>query len=126
MISTQKQRILAYGTKIMLYRLSARLNKDEVILTGCSEASETIAALSKGLFDMVIVDHLARDAETICQAAVSSTRVPVVLMIRESDADWKQLRRLEVDGYLFDEAGSLEMMARIRALSRRKAVYQPV
>lgn len=126
MVNAEKLNILAYGTRIMLYRLAARLNKDEVSLTGCTEANQVISNLSKEPFDMVIIDNFAADAEIVCHEVIGTTRVPVALMLRESDADWKKLRGVEVDGYLFDEAGSLEMMARIRAFSRRKPACEPV
>jgi len=72
--------------------------------------------------DIVIVDNLMKNAEAICETAAVITRAPVALLLRESVADWKKLRSLEVDGYLPDTAGTLELMARIKAFSRRKPV----
>jgi DNA-binding response OmpR family regulator len=124
MITRLKLKILAFGSQIMLHRLTARVDKDEVSLTDCSEASAAENILGKEQFDMVIVDNLVKDAEAICQDVFDAAKVPVALMLRESGADWRKLRKLNVDGYLPDEAGSAELMARIKAFSRRKPIRQ--
>ena len=52
-----KLKVLAFGSHIMLRRLIAQVDEDEVVVTACSEAAEAVDKLSKEHFDMVIVDH---------------------------------------------------------------------
>ncbi len=52
-----KLKVLAFGSHIMLRRLIAHVDEDEVVITGCSEAAEAVDKPSKEHFDMVIVDH---------------------------------------------------------------------
>ncbi len=121
MVTQLKLKILAFGSQIMLSRLTARLDLSEVDVTVCTESSKAVEALNKEPFDMVIVDSLAVNAEIVCRDAFFTAKAPVALMLSEFAADWKKLLILSVDGYLPDEAGSVELMARIRAFSRRKS-----
>ncbi len=106
----------------MIHRLESRVDKEEVSITGCPEGADVENLLTKEQFDMIIVDNLGKDTEAVCRDAVCIGKAPVTLMVREKGVDWKNLRHLNVDGYLPDEAGSVELMARIRAYSRRKSV----
>jgi DNA-binding response OmpR family regulator len=121
-----KLKVLAFGDDIMLHRLISQVDEDEVEVTGCSGVAEAVDKLSKEHFDMVIVDHFVKDAELVCRNAVNITRVPVAVMMQEKFADWKALRKLEADGYIPDDKGSEELMARIRAYSRRSSAIQRV
>lgn len=106
----------------MLQRLTARLNQNEVSLKGCSTACDVPLILQQEPFDIIIVDHLFQDTETLCKNAVKKSRMPVAVLFNRSVTDWKKLTAMEVDGYLPDEAGSPELMARIRAFSRRSQI----
>ncbi len=114
-----KIKILAIGSQAMLRRLNARLNQNEVSFKGCSTAYELPAILQQDSFDMIILDNLFGDSETICRNAVNAGKMPVAVIFKKSGTDWKKLRELEVDGFFPDEAGSHELMARIKAFSRR-------
>jgi DNA-binding response OmpR family regulator len=121
-----KLKVLAFGNQIMLRRLISQVDQDEVIVTGCSEVAEAVDKLSKEHFDMIIVDHFVKNAEQFCHNVVKIAQVPVAIMMQENFADWNALRKLEVDGYIPDDKGSDELMARIRAYSRRGSVVQRV
>lgn len=119
-------KVLAFGTQIMLRRLISQVDKYEIEITSCSEAGEATKELNQKHFDIVIVDYFVKDAEQICRNAINITHIPVAVMMQEKFADWKSLRRLEADGYIPDDKGSEELMARIRAYSRRSRVVHPV
>lgn len=125
-LNRRKINILAFGTPIMLHRLLVQLDKDEAEVTSYSGAAEAIEKMSSQHFDIVLVDQFVKDAEQVCRTAFNITRVPVVVIIQEKFADWKALRKLEVDGYIPDDKGSDELMARIRAYTRRHAPVQEV
>jgi DNA-binding response OmpR family regulator len=121
-----KLKVLAFGNQLMLRRLVSLVDEDEVAVTGCFAAAEAFEKLNKEHFDLIIIDQLVKEAEQICRYIASITCVPVAIMMQENFADWNALRKLEVNGYLPDDKGSEELMARIRAYSRRGAVVQQV
>jgi DNA-binding response OmpR family regulator len=125
-VNRAKLKVLALGNQIMLHRLVAQVDENEVAVTGCSETAEVTERLSKEHYDMIIVDHLVKDAEQVCRDVINGIHVPVAVVMQEKLADWKALRKLEVDGYLPDDKGSDELMARIRAYSRRYAAVEQV
>jgi DNA-binding response OmpR family regulator len=116
-----KLKVLAFGNKIMLSRLLSQVEEDEVSIIGCEEFSETLDKMNAEQFDLIIVDCFAENAGQVCQNAFHNTLMPVAALIQEKYADWNTLRKLEVDGYIPDDKGSDELMARIRAYSRRYA-----
>jgi DNA-binding response OmpR family regulator len=120
MVTNTKIKILAVGSQTMLRRLSARLNQNEVCFKCCSTAYDLTEILQQEPFDMIIVDNLFTDTEAVFKNAVNTGKLPVAVMFNKSGTDWKKLRTMEVDGYFPDEAGSPELMARIRAFSRRR------
>jgi DNA-binding response OmpR family regulator len=124
MVIQLKIKILAVGSQIMLHRLTARLDHDEVSLIACSSTGEIPQILEQEHFDVVIIDDLFNDTEAICQNANQAGKTPVAVLFRKTETDWKKLRTLEVDGFFPDEAGRSELMARIRAVSRRRSQLQ--
>jgi DNA-binding response OmpR family regulator len=119
MVIRLKLKILALGNEMMLRRLKSRVDPDETEITGCSSTSEAAGLLADIDFDMVIIDSRFQDAEAVCRHINGFTSTPVVLMFRENAADWKQIRNLSVDGFLPEDAGNAELMARIKACTRR-------
>jgi hypothetical protein len=126
MMTQLKINILAVGSENMLERLRRRLDHDEISLRSCSAAIDVPDILHKESVDMVIVDDLSTETEAVCQNAVHAGRAPVAVMFRRYGTDWKKLRTLAVDGYFPDEAGRLELMARIRAFSRRNSLLAEI
>jgi DNA-binding response OmpR family regulator len=45
--------------------------------------------------------------------------VPIVLMVGQERADWKKVQSLDVDGYIPQEVNGSELVARLKAVSRR-------
>jgi DNA-binding response OmpR family regulator len=124
MMTQLKLKVLAFGSQMMLRRLATQIDTEDISVIGCVEAAKAANFLSEEDFDLVIVDSLLPDSQTICQNAANLTSAPVTLMLRETAADWKKLRNLGVDGFLPEEAGNAELIARIRAYCRRKPVSQ--
>jgi DNA-binding response OmpR family regulator len=113
-------RVPAIGSQVMLRRLLSRVDAEEVSITGCSDAWKATYLLEQEQFDIVIVDHLIKDAQAVCKLHYEIAKVPVALMPGDKWIDWHCLRGLEVDGYLPESAGSSKLTARIKACSRRK------
>lgn len=126
MITQTQLKILAFGSPVMIERISDMVDQEEVRITGYSEGSTGIALLKKEPFDMVIVDNLSEDAGSICQNAIGLAAAPVALFVRETGVDWRRLREVEVDGYLPDGTGKAEFMARLKTFFRRKPAARKV
>jgi len=115
-------KILAFGSNLMVRRLTDVMGRDETNVVGMSDAAQALSLLAREYFDMVIVDSIFRDSADFCRDIAHLNRLPVAVLLEDKLTDWQQLRALEVDGYLFDGAGKAEMLARVKALSRRKLV----
>lgn len=120
MMKKLKLKILALGNQMMLRRLAFRLNREEISITGCSSVADATGILTREHFDMVIIDNLIKDLEAVCRNTATLAKAPVALILQEKTADWRKAQNLIVDGFLPDEAGSLELTARIKAYLRRR------
>jgi DNA-binding response OmpR family regulator len=125
MLTQYKLKILVIGNPLMIRRLSSRIDAEKISITSCSKNSEAADWLARELFDMVIIDNQVENSDLICKEAAGAANGTVALMLREKAVDWNKMRSLNVDGYLPDEAGAAELMARIKAYSRRKPLSEP-
>lgn len=112
-------RIIAIGTKFMTKRLIFALAGSEVELVGPSEVLEVITLLKQDKFDLVVVDSLAKGAETTCRRIRELGSVPIVLMIGQRQPNWKEMQSLDIDGYIPQGVNGAELVARLRAVLRR-------
>ena len=83
-----------------------------------TEAPEVVALLEQKRFDLVVVDASVEKAEVVCRFVSQLGHVPVVLMVKKRQANWKELKSLDVDGYLLDGVGGAELAARLRVVVR--------
>ena len=112
-------RILAFGSEIMIRRLTASLAGDGTEVLGLSEMREAVALLKQERFDLAVVDSLIGEAGAFCHCVSELGCVPVAVMIREAQVDWRKLRPLDADGFIPDWVGRAELAARLRAIVRR-------
>ncbi len=120
MPNKNKQKILAIGNPMMIHRLSAKIDPDDFVVTGCHNPAEAAEILEHLQFDMVIVDNLVDNARLVCRNTAILSSTPVALLLQEKPVNWKGLGALNVDGFLADGGTNAELMARIRAYIRRK------
>jgi DNA-binding response OmpR family regulator len=118
--------ILAFGSPTMISGLISLIGGENMHIVGISDSHKVYSLLNQKLFDMVIVDTQIQDAAPICRNIVRFSGLPVALMFRETELDWSQFSNLEVDGYLSQGSGKAELIARIRAVTRRKQVKRKV
>jgi len=114
-----RMRILALGNQIMIRMLTASLAGDGIEVVGLSEIREAETLLEQERFDLAIVDSLIREAGMFCRCISKLERVPVVLMIREMQADWTKLQSVDADGFIPDWVGQTELTTRLKAIVRR-------
>jgi hypothetical protein len=115
-----KQKILAIGNPLTVCRLSAKIDADQFVVTGCESPAEADILLEREHFDVVIVDNLVPGAEKVCKKAAIMSDTPVALLLQDKLVDWRGLGELKVDGFILDGGTRAEFMARVRAYIRRK------
>jgi DNA-binding response OmpR family regulator len=71
-------------------------------------------------FDVALVDSLAEGVEVACCCISKLFKIPVILLVNESDVDWKRLQLLEPHGYIYEGTSGAEMAARLWAVMRRQ------
>lgn len=112
-------RVIVFSSKITVRRLTASLAGKGVELVNLSEMGEAITLLKQERFDLVVVDSLVEEADTVCRCIVELGCVPVVLMVDKKRADWGKLQSLGIHGYLLQGANGTELAARLHAIARR-------
>ena len=112
-------RIMTIGNKPVIKRLNTALDGSDIELICPSDLFEAIAMLNQDKFDLVMMDSLTEEAEDILRHINEVGSIPVVLMIERKQQDWKKMQSLNVDGYILQEVNVAELIARLRAVSRR-------
>jgi len=115
-------RVLIVGSEITVKRLNRYLNNEEIELVNPYEVLEVKTALKKERFDLVVVDGLLKHADTACRNIKGLCRAPVVLLVDSSQADWKKLQSLGIDGYISRGSKGKELAVRLQAIARRYAI----
>ena len=112
-------RIMAMGSRSVTERLISALAGSDFEMVCPFELFEAVALLKRGQFDLVVVDSSAEEAETTCHRVSETGNTPVVLMIFQKQQDWRKMQSLDVDGYIPQEVNGTELVARLKAVSRR-------
>lgn len=117
-------RVLALGNPTALNSILYDINNHNIELKSLSEIDDVVSNLIGGQYHIVIVDSLYDNADTACFKLCDMATVPVALLIRQSKVNWNRLYALNVDGYIFEESGKTELLARLKAIARRKRSKQ--
>lgn len=112
-------KIIALSNATTLQRLNDSLSADDIVLVGLSKTSDVINMMRKEKCDFFLVDSLLEEANYACASLEKLDLAPVGLLIHDDETNWKQLRSWDVDGFLPEEVGAVEMTARIKAILRR-------
>jgi hypothetical protein len=114
-----KLKVIALGTATTLKRLQVYVSDGEIVLVGFTSMVGVVSRLEQEYFDVVLIDSLHPEAFSSCRCTVAMNCSIVALLVRETEANWQNLGSWEVDGFISDESGKTEMVARIMALARR-------
>lgn len=112
-------RVMVFGNEMMIRRLAIPLAREGIEVVGFSEVSDGVALLKRGRFDLAIVDGRIEKPGLVCHSISQLRCIPVVLMIKETQADWRKLQSLDADGFIPDWIGQAELAARLRSIVRR-------
>jgi len=113
-------RVVVYGRDSTIQKLITILDDEGIEVAGVSDGlHEIMGWKTDNDFDFAIVDSQARDTGETCKRIRKYWNIPVVMMINQKKANWKELSNLEVDGYLPETAEGIELSARLRAVIRK-------
>ena len=115
-------RAIVLGNNITVHRLIAALAGRDNEVVSLSSVYEVITLMKREKFDLVVVDSLAKGVDTTCRCIREVGNVPVVLMIGQKQPNWKEMQSIDVDSYIPQGVNGAELIARLRAVSRR---FQP-
>jgi DNA-binding response OmpR family regulator len=113
-------RVVIFGSSTASRRLAASLKARGLEVVRTSDAARVPALLGWRGLDLVLVDSSTQGAEEVCRS-VAGGPVPVVLVVRNGDMAWRELQGVDADGFLPSSAGSAELVARLRAVLRRRS-----
>jgi DNA-binding response OmpR family regulator len=124
MFSITKPKVLALGTAVTLKRLGAYDVDHDIDLIGISSKNELVELVRHEHFDVILVDILHEQASAICRYLLEMNSSPVALLVRDAEVNWQDLCSWPVDGFISDDSGKTEMVARVTALARRCRKHQ--
>lgn len=90
--------------------------RDNVQVVRMAEIPEALPLIEKMDFDIVVLGGLNGNTESACRSVKKVSHTPVVLAVNPAQADWKQMESLGMDGFISDQIGQVQLLARLRAL----------
>ena len=120
--------LLAEDEKRMAAALAALLRQEKYDVDHVEDGSSALAALESGVYDIAVLDVMMPEMngfEVARRARSSGIKTPVLMLTAKSQLDDK-VKGLDsgADDYLTKPFQTEELLARLRALGRRSAVFQ--
>ncbi len=113
----------------LVLAVSYRLRKEGFEVTCCSNGVNGLEAIAEQPFDLIILDRMMpeMDGDTMLKKLRLARDTTPVLMLTAMDGIRERVAGLDAgaDDYLVKPFAMDELMARVRALSRRKAPWNP-
>ena len=113
-------RVIVFAGETIGQSVADSLVKEGISVASASDGIAAVNMLKRERFDVALVDSLAEGAEVACCCISKLFRIPVILLVNESDVDWKRLQLLELDGYIYGGTSGAEMAAWLWAVMRRQ------
>jgi hypothetical protein len=119
MVDVERLKVLVLCCDIIQSRLKAGLKSEFVDAAFYTNCGDVLAHFERECCDIVLVDSLHEGASRICRFVYSSVPIPVALLVKSNALNWKNWGSWQVDGFIPEEAGNLELIARVRAIAKR-------
>jgi len=116
----RKMRVIVFAGETIGQSVADSLVKEGISVASASDGIAAVNMLRWEHFDVALVDSLADGVEVACCCISKLFRIPVILLVNESDVDWKRLQLLELYGYICGGTSGAEMAARLWAVMRRQ------
>ncbi|GEM_PF-6072836 len=111
--------ILVLGSDLLVQRLTSTLAVEGIDVVHYPELPLPLDLIRNKQFALVIVDSQIENVNNICASIYDLASTPVVLMLKENEADWKTVTRLKVDGFLLKEYSDSELRIRVKVACQR-------
>ena len=120
--------LLAEDEKRMAAALAALLKEEKYDVDYFADGESALSALESGIYDMAVLDVMMPEMngfEVARNARSHGIRIPILMLTAKSQLDDK-VTGLDsgADDYLTKPFQTKELLARLRALSRRNASFQ--
>ena len=120
--------LLAEDEKRMAAALAALLKEEKYDVDHFADGESALSALESGIYDMAVLDVMMPEMngfEVARNARSHGIRIPILMLTAKSQLDDK-VTGLDsgADDYLTKPFQTKELLARLRALSRRNASFQ--
>ena len=118
-------RLLVFGDKTFIRKFTGQ-EINGVEITGVSDVNELPVKIRNGQIDIILVNGLKGDADTICESIKGFCRLPIALLVRDKQVNWNEMDYLIIDGFIPEQATGLELKARLDAILRRSKPTQNI
>jgi len=113
-------RVIVFAGEAIGQKVADSLVKEGISVASAADGIAAVNMLRQEKFDVALVDSLADGVGVACCCISKLFKIPVMLLVSESDVDWKRLQLLEPHGYIYEGTGGAEMAARLWAVMRRQ------
>jgi DNA-binding response OmpR family regulator len=120
MLTNVTFKIAALGSTFHIERLCSSISSPAIIITRLPNVPEALDILKRESFNVVVIDSLHEEAQLACQSISKVSLIPIALLVTDKGTNWDKVYYWNVDGYVSEESGNTEILARIKAISRRK------
>jgi DNA-binding response OmpR family regulator len=118
--------ILFVGNELMAQRLARAFEKDDIKVFYNTVMPAIPDLNNANIYDLIIIDSVTPQAEASCQSLGKLEFAPVVLMVSESETNWKTICNFQADGFITTDVSDTEALARIKAIHRRSEKVQKI
>jgi DNA-binding response OmpR family regulator len=116
----RKMKVIVFAGEAIGQSVADSLAKEGIRVASASDGIAAVNMLRREHFDVALVDSLAEEVGVACCCIGKLFKIPVILLVGESDVDWKRLQMLQPHGYIYEGTGGPEMAARLWAVMRRQ------
>ncbi len=110
-------KIIAIGNKKINCQIARLLSGSGIDLVYRSEVAQSLELLKREKFDLALIDGYMNNVESTCFRVTWLYHTPVALIINGNQGDWDLLRNLDVDGFIPDEAGRIDIISHFTEIS---------
>jgi DNA-binding response OmpR family regulator len=115
-------KIMAIGGQMSHKRLRSRLAAEEFELYCVADIKEARRFQDSSKVDVILIDSVFDKSGEIYQLFCLQQQTPVVLLLHSPEVNWNTLKNLQVDGFILENSGNPELIARIKAVARRSTI----
>jgi len=123
MLTKTEINMLVLADRISLHRLKAWIRSSNINMAGLSSTKDAVHLLNLQKFDLIVVDSSFNEAAIACDLIYETMSIPIALMIKNRHVDWQRFLTWKVDGFINENTEENELIARIKAFTRRNTRY---